>query len=80
MEDPAYIEYFSTIMSKMKMDKNITTNPSPSKITLKTEGYDPENKGKVRCDSFSKILYAGRPKQDTQTSKINLNKSITSKN
>ena len=80
MEEPVYIEYFSTVLRKAKMEKDHSQNPSPSKIQLKTEGYEPEAKSKVRCNSFSKILYAGRPKPNINNSKININRSMSGKN
>jgi hypothetical protein len=80
MEEPLYIEYFSSILNKIKVDKDDSKNASPTKVQLKTEGYEAETKSKVRCDSFSKILYAGRPKQDMNLSKINLNRSTNNKN
>lgn len=40
MEDPAYIEYFSTVLTKHTQGKGQNKDPSPPpKVQLKTEGH-----------------------------------------
>ena len=79
MEDPTYVEYFSKVLfgaSKVKKDPS-----PPPKVQLKTEGQEPEYKSKIN----SKIQYEcfarcpSKSRQETQHSKINLNRSMSIK-
>lgn len=80
MEDPTYIEYFSMILSRQAQGKAQSKDPSPPpKVQLKTEGHEPEEKNKSQYDSYSKIHYLGKARQEIHHSKINLNRSMSQK-
>jgi len=80
MEDPTYIEYFSMILSRQAQARAQCKDPSPPpKVQLKTEGHEPEEKNKGQYDSYSKIHYLGKARQEIHHSKINLNRSMSQK-
>jgi len=80
MEDPAYIEYFSEVLSSISQNRYQTKDTSPPlKHHLKTEGNEPEAKNKNIYENGSKIHYLGKARQEIHHSKINLNRSISQK-
>jgi hypothetical protein len=77
MEDPSYVEYFSSIL--LGRPSKVSKNPSPPpKMQLKTEGQEPDNKYKAQYESFTRAAVA-RSRQDSQSSKVNLNRSMSQK-
>lgn len=68
------------VLAKQSQAKMPRKEPSPPpKIQLKTEGHEPEEKSKVQYESYSKIHYLGKARQEIHHSKINLNRSMSQK-